>query len=508
MNVKEKITTHLDSRSIASIRKKFKRIVLCQGHFNVIHPGHLRFLEFAKSHGDYLIVAVQGNRLIEPEVRKKFYDMRERANGVASLAMVDKVILYDDHIFEDIIRSIKPYAYVLGEEFSKKIDRVQNEVKLVEKLGGKVIFSSGDTSYSTTEFLDKDISNIRQERIALLKKAIKRQNVHPKKLLEYCNAARNKHLLIIGDSIVDQYVGCDALGMSSEAPVIVLRELEHKEYIGGAAIVARHVRSLGAKCSFISLLGRDYHGNEIQKELKKENIDAKYVIDPDRPTTFKIRYMVGTQKLIRVSRLKEYHIDQKEEEEVIRYIDGMIDHLDGIIVSDFGYGMITPGVLDYVGKIASRNKIKLFGDVQSSSQIGNVAKFRDYYCLTPTEKEARIALEDKYSGLELLGTNLLRRTNSENIVLTLGEKGFISFQGTENEKFIKTQHFPALNPNPVDVVGAGDSLLTALAVSSCAGASFMEASAIGAVVASIAVGKMGNIPVNIKEVRENLKLLI
>lgn len=507
MSGRDKIVTRIDSAFIKSIKKRFKKVVLCQGHFNVIHPGHLRFLEFARSQGDCLLVAVQGNRRILPEVRDKFYDMRERANGVASLSIVDKVVLFDDISITDVIRAVKPHAYVLGEEFSRKTDLIKPEVELVEGFGGKVIFSSGDVSYSSVEFLEKDISNMRHERMHMLKDAIRRHAVSTRKLLEYCAAARKKHILVVGDTIVDQYVGCDAIGMSSEAPVLVVRELEHKEFVGGAAIVARHVRSLGAQCSFISLLGQDHEGEMVKQALRAEKIHARYIIDQGRPTTFKIRYMVGPQKLLRVSRLNEYHINQKMEETVKRNLDAIAGSLDGIIVSDFGYGMITPNVLEYIRQTALKHSIKLFGDVQSSSQIGNVAKFRNYYCLTPTEKEARIALEDKYSGLESLGLNLMKKTNSRNIVLTLGEKGFVSFQGTENEKFVKTQHFPALNPNPVDVVGAGDSLLTALTVASCAGADMMEASVIGATVASIAVGQMGNIPVTVKQLKEQLHQL-
>src|SRR5271157_4172154 len=97
----------VNQKAFSVIKNKHKKIVLCQGHFNVIHPGHLRFLEFAKSQGDYLVVAVQGNRFIEPAVKDKFFDMKERAKGVASLEIVDKVILFEDFNFEEIIKALK-----------------------------------------------------------------------------------------------------------------------------------------------------------------------------------------------------------------------------------------------------------------------------------------------------------------------------------------------------------------------------------------------------------------
>jgi len=492
---------------IKDLKIQNKKTVLCQGHFNVIHTGHLRFLEFSRKQGNYLIVALQGNKMIGDNVRDKFFDEKDRAHGIASLQYVDKVFIFNDESMESLITLIKPAIYARGEEFSKKTDLIKNEMDLVEKYGGKVVFSSGDIQYSSLDFLEKDFSEIKSERMEKLRLALKKQRISTEKLISRCGNFEKQHLLVIGDTIVDQYVACDALGMSSEAPVLVVRELEHKEFVGGAAIVSRHVKALGAKCTFISLVGDDEPGNIVEKELDREKIEHKLIIDEGRPTTFKIRYMVATQKILRVSRLKDHHLNAKMEEKVISYLEKAAGDIDGIIVSDFGYGVITPKILENISRIAKKYKLKLFGDVQSSSQIGNVAKFKNYYMIKPTEKEARISLDDKYSGIELIGHNLLKKTGSQNMILSLSSEGFIAFKTTDNENFVKTQHFPALNPAPVDVVGAGDSLLTALAVSSCAGADIMEASAIGSLMASIAVSKIGNVPVTIDEIKKAIHLI-
>lgn len=509
MKISDKLTTDISQLKnyVKTQRKMTKKIVICQGHFNVIHPGHMRFLEFASKQGDVLIVAVQGNDRILNSVRDRFFDESERARGVASLEYVAKVVIFNDINFSDILKLVRPDVYVRGEEFSKQIDRIKDEVDIVEKFGGKVIFSSGDACNVPTEFLEKNFDEIRNERFIRIRTAIIKQKINVKKLIKICKSFNRVRMLVIGDTIVDQYAVCDALGMSSEAPVLVIRELEHKEFVGGAAIVSRHVRSLGAECTFISLVGHDQPGSLVSEELMREGIAAKLFEDSERPTTFKIRYMVGTQKILRVSRLKDTHIDRKTEDSFIELLSSMANNVDGIIVSDFCYGVITPRILEHISSLAGLYRIKLFGDVQSSSQIGNVAKFNNFYLIKPTEKEARIALDDKYSGLEIIGNKLLRETGSQNLVLTLGSEGFISYKRTDNELFVKTQYFPALNPNPVDVVGAGDSLLTALAVSSCAGAELMEASVIGAVIAAISVGKIGNIPIKCDEVIQYLETI-
>ena len=129
---------------------------------------------------------------------------------------------------------------------------------------------------------------------------------------------KSPKILVIGDTIVDQYVGCDALGMSSEAPVLVVRELESKEYLGGAAIVASHVRALGAQCHYISVIGEDVHADYVCEKLKASDVETHFFRDESRPTTYKIRYMVESQKLFRVSRLKEHKISTKVEDFIIK----------------------------------------------------------------------------------------------------------------------------------------------------------------------------------------------
>ena len=508
MQIANKIITDIDKlRDYAeSLKAENKKISLCHGHFNVIHPGHLRFLEYAKKNSDILIVAIWGDDKIDRDVADKFYKTDIRARGVASLEFVNKVFIFSGIDIIQLLETVKPQKLVMGEEFSNRLNELKNEIGTVEKHGGKVVFSSGDSSIlSSAELLDRSVSDIKLDRLSAFLNILSKYNITVNRLNEIIDNFKKVRLLVVGDTIVDSYVACDAMGMSSEAPVIVLKEIDHKEYVGGAAVVARHANSFGCECCFVSVVGNDFNSGLVRNSLSEEGIKFRLISDDQRPTTFKIRYMAGPQKLLRVSRLVEQHIDQEKEKEIIDYIESSIDNLDGIIVSDFSYGILTPAILDYISALALKNKLKIFGDSQTSSQIGDILKFMNYFLIKPTEKEARIALDDKYNGLEKLGNDLVKKTGVKNAVISLGPEGFISFMPTENDRFIKTQHFPALNPYPIDVVGAGDSMLASFAVSSCAGADLIEASAISAVVSSIAVGKMGNVPVSISEIKEFLK---
>jgi rfaE bifunctional protein kinase chain/domain len=485
------------------------RIVLCHGHFNVLHPGHLRYLQYASEQGDMLLVAVLGDRLLIHDEKKRYFSQSERAEGVAALQNVDWVVILDTMPFRQVVSIAKPAVYVLGKEFEVEFTRdVQKNIEQVEANNGKVLYCSGEVHYASSDFLSHPYEEIEQDSVRKFHSACRRHDIKLENIINQIDKFQNLNLAVIGDTIVDQYVACDALGMSAEAPVITVKELEAKEFIGGASIVACHLRSLGARCHFLSVIGDDKPGEFVREELEKLGVDSHLLSDNGRPTTFKIRYMVNNQKLFRVSRLQDYSISKKHESQIISKLERLAPQLNGIIVSDFVYGVITPSLLSAIVRISRKHDIRLFGDLQCSSQIGSILKFKQFSFICPTEREARIALLDHESGLEKMAISLLEETQVSDLLITLGAEGFIAHQAGVGNKIAKSQHFPALVSNPVDEAGAGDSLLSAMSISLCAGTDLMEASAIGTCVAAIAIKRIGNVSVTAEElvrfIRNNL----
>ena len=302
------------------------------------------------------------------------------------------------------------------------------------------------------------------------------------------------HLLVIGDTIVDQYAACEPIGLSAEAPVVVVKELKKKDFIGGAAIVASHIRALGAQCTFLSVTGDDSLSKKIDQKLKDKGINANLIKDKSRPTTFKKRYVVENQKLFRVSRLEDHKLDKEKEDKIIDKLREFAPKVNGIVVSDFVYGVITTNVLKEINLLSKKYSLMIFGDLQCSSQIGDVTNFKNFSLLCPNEKETRIALKDTESGLEKLSQKLIEITKTKNLIMKLGAEGFIAYESTN--KNIKTHSFPALSVNPLDVAGAGDSLLAVMATGLSSNQSMLLSSALACCMASIAVETMGNEPIS------------
>ncbi|MDC0165980.1 PfkB family carbohydrate kinase, partial [Synechococcus sp. AH-558-M21] len=347
--------------------------VLAYGHFSTIHPGHIRYLRHARSLGQDLVVALIGDG---PADQANYYPFRqpERAEALRLLGLADAVLLLDSDELEQAIESLQPAILVLGNEF-EGAQRLQPALDLLRVQGGSVQFHAGEVTYASTDLLNSSERDLSQRRREQFNASCRRQNLGRAELLASMQSWPETRLIVLGDTIMDQYAACEALGMSAEAPVVVVKELAKRNFIGAAAVVAAHIRALGAQVDLVSVVGNDVTGDLVQQELKAQGIGDGLSRDPSRPTTFKKRYLVGNQKLFRVSRLEQHNLDSEIEEQVIARLEALAPNARGIVVSDFVYGVVTPKVLEVVQQLAQRHRLLLFGDLQCSSQVGSISRF-------------------------------------------------------------------------------------------------------------------------------------
>lgn len=496
----------IKNKIVYGIGKKessFSGAVLCYGHFNVIHAGHIRYLQYAKKLGDCLCVVIQTDNDLLPEKNEYLFSEYERALNLASIQIVDYVIILEADRLTELIRMVKPKHLVLGSEF-QNISELDSPISTflrqasstLNDIGGTMIYHGGEVQYSQS-FLNNNFTFTQDKKTVYLN-ACKKQKINRQDLLNSIKNFKNASLLVIGDTILDQYVACEPIGMSAEAPVVVMRELEDNTFLGGAGIVAAHVNALGAKCDYLSVVGNDQNSDIVRRELNNFDINFDLLEDPSRPTTFKIRYLVEKQKMFRASRLKDHDLSVEIENRLIDKIEEKSECVNGILICDFQYGVITEKVLKFIKQISKKNKIPLYCDLQCSSQIGSILKFSGAQLICPTEREARLSLGAKDDGLEWVANKVLERTGAKNLIMKLGSDGFIAYD-KKDFSFVNRQSFPALSENPVDVTGAGDALLAALAVGMSSGSSLMQASAIATCMAALSVENLGNKPIDFEE---------
>ena len=479
--------------------------VLAYGHFNTIHPGHIRYLRHAKQLGSDLLVALIGDNTLDQPSPYPFNQL-DRAEALSLLGLANTIVLLEGDELEDAIAQIQPKFLVLGTEL-KGEGRLLEPLKLLRSQGGSVHFHAGEFSYASTDLLNNSERDLSQRRREQFISACLRQHLGKANLLNSMQSWSSTRLIVLGDTIIDQYAACEAIGMSAEAPVVVVRELAQRNFIGAAAVVASHIRALGASCDLVSVVGHDSNADLVQQELKTQGIGDGLTHDPSRPTTFKKRYMVENQKLFRVSRLEQHNIDQSIEDQVIDRLEDLAPLAQGIVVSDFVYGVVTPRILEVVQELAKRHGLLLFGDLQCSSQVGSVARFQNFSLLSPNERELRLAFQDKDSGLERLSQRLLNECHCQKLLVKLAADGFIAYDRTAQGNIL-SQPFPALSVNPLDVAGAGDSVLAVMATGLASGQGMMPTSALACCMAALAVQTMGNTPISAGELRNNLKEML
>jgi len=476
--------------------------VLAYGHFSTIHPGHIRYLRHARSLGNKLVVALVGDAG-HAQTKPFPFTQQERAEALGLLGLTDAIVLLQNDDLTPAIRQLSPSSVVLGTELEGQA-RFQQPLALLKDQGGKIQFHAGEVHYASTELLNTSERDLRLQRRLQFQAACKRQRLDHADLVESMQAWSETRLIVLGDTRVDQYAACEALGMSAEAPVVVVRELAKRNFLGAAAVVAAHIRALGAKCDLVSVVGNDSTAELVKRELQSQGIGNALTCDPSRPTTFKKRYVVENQKLFRVSRLEQHNLDAAIEAKVIDQLEALAPHAQGIVVSDFVYGVVTQRVLRAVNELGKRHNLLLFGDLQCSSQLGSITRFQDFSLLCPNERELRLALQDKDSGLESMSQQLLEKSRCQRLLIKLAAEGFIAYDRDSDDQ-MRGQPFPALSVNPLDVAGAGDSVLAVMATGLSSGEAMMPTAALACCMAALAVDTMGNTPIDAKNLRRSLE---
>ena len=468
------------------------KTVFVSGCFNVLHPGHLRLLRFAKECGDKLIVGVESDLVAGSNAH---IPESLRLEGVLANSFVDSAFIYNENISNLILR-IRPDIVVKGKEHYGK-DNL--EVEPLKAVGGKLIFSSGESIFSSMDLLRREFYADETDSIEVPRDYLNRHSIDREKLINLVKKFPELHICVVGDLIIDEYITCQSLGMSQEDPTIVVTPIDKTRFIGGAAIVASHAAAMGSNADFISVLGVDDIAEYAKEALEQNRLKTLLLIDESRPTTLKQRYRSKGKTLLRVSHLHQHSISDSLKNRIYNYIEENIKKYDLIVFSDFNYGCLPQDLVDRIIKLAKSNDVFLAADSQSSSQFGDIGRFKQVNLVSCTEHEARVSLKNNDDGLVVLADKLGNATNCNHLFLKLGEEGVLVHIGNADSGSWETDRVPALNVRPKDVSGAGDSLLISSAMAMALGATIWEAAALGSLAAAIQVGRLGNTKISSDE---------
>lgn len=472
-----------------------QNIVYISGNFNIIHPGHLRLINFAAECGDFLVAALNPDN--SPGVLISEQDRYESLKAIKGIDF-PFILPIPNHEF---IELLKPQIVVKGGEFKLAFNK---ERDVLDKYGGKLLFSSGET-FSSANLLKSDLNSSGYIDLNRATSFPIRHKFTSEKLESLVNKFKGLNVVVLGDLIVDEYVSCQALGMSREDATIVVSEVNSTKFIGGAGIVAAHAASLGAFTQLFGVIGDDDIGIWAKERLLEFDVAGELLVDSTRPTSHKKRYRSDGKTLLRVSNLRHHDISQELVQNFLPRIVLAINSADLVIFSDFSYGFLTEELVKSITSYCNTRGIPFAADSQTSSQIGDISQFKGAMLITPTEHEARIAIQDMDSGLPILAEKLRKNTNSTHILITMGADGLFIHSETQGEDQLVDDQLPAMNLTPKDVAGAGDCLLVASAMSIVAGGNIWESAYIGSIAAACQVGRVGNLPLSFDELTNGLR---
>ncbi len=490
---------HSDTQDILTIAErngKHKKIVFVSGNFNIVHPGHFRLLRFAAECGDYLMVGVYENK----KDNHTQLDEKVRLESIKSITWVDQAFILRDSP-EDVIRQLKPAIVVKGKEHE---ERFNPELDVVRAYGGQLLFSSGDSTFSLAEALQDEYGRQTPALIDTQEMFMDRHGFTWETLNATIQKFSGLNVMVLGELIVDEYVNCDALGMSREDPTIVVSPVSQNKYVGGAAIVSAHARTMGADVCFFSVAGNDEAAEFAKRKLDEYLVSSVIAVDESRPTILKQRFRSSGKTLLRVNHLRSHPLRRELQKQIQ---DTLFDRLNGadlLIFSDFNYGILPQSFVQRIIRHCMDKHILMVADSQSSSQIGDVSRFHNMFFLTPTEREARLAVRDFESGLVVLAEKLRKKANAENILITLDKDGMLIHAGIQGQEKWETDRLNAMNPVATDPAGAGDSLLTSSALAAATGADIWESAYLGSLAAACQVERTGNIPISVEDMMKKI----
>ncbi|MEM8960898.1 MAG: PfkB family carbohydrate kinase [Acidobacteriota bacterium] len=473
---------------VESLRAAGRRVVLCHGVFDLIHVGHLRYLQAARRLGDTLIVTLTPDRWVDKGPYRPAFDEDLRLEAMAALEVVDLVALNAWPTAEETLRRIRPDVYAKGAEFKNPGDdptgKMELERGVATEVGCELAFID-EITFSSSQLINRHLP------------------IYPDSVARYLDTVRQRHslddvlaildrlaalrTLVIGDAILDEYTYVEALGKASKDPALAVRHLDEERFAGGAVAVANHVAAFGGQVELIGVVGDDEAGDFLADNLAP-GARARFIRRPGMPTVRKHRVVdsYSSNKLLSIYRMDVSPPDASTVATLIETIREAARDVDLVICADYGHQAIPAALIPVICDLPC------FLAVNTQANAGNhgyhtVTRYQraDFVCLA--EHEIRLETRDSEGELRPMMNEVADQLATTLSIVTRGKRGCLTrdADGVFHEA-------PALATRIVDRVGAGDAFFALAAQAVKVGASAEIVSLLGNTAGAQGVEIVGN----------------
>ena len=471
-------------------RAKGKTIVHCHGVFDLLHIGHIRYFNQAQSFGDILVVTLSPDLYVDKGPHRPAFPENLRAEAIASLGTVDYVAINKWPTAVETLKLLQPHYYVKGAEFksasSDRTGKIGEELEVIEEIGAKFAYTD-DIVFSSSNLINRYLSSFSDEvnnYLTLLRRRYKLDHI-----LGFLDQMSSLKVLVIGDTIIDEYQYCQAIGKSSKDPTLVVKYQSHELFAGGVLAVANHVANFAKSVDLVTVLGEQERYEDFVSEQLLENITPHFYTHKNAPTTIKRRLIDGYafNKLFEIYVMDDSDLDSETDRQLRSSLLETIDSYDLIIAADFGHGAIsskTRKLLSESGKFLTVNTQANAGN-RGFHTISRYQDF-DFACIAGHE----LALETREIAIHNLRESMhstLVNLNGKQLIVTLGRSGCAVYK--QGGIYLQV---PSFAENVVDRVGAGDAFFAITSMAAALGADQELLGLLGNVVGSLAVTIIGN----------------
>jgi D-beta-D-heptose 7-phosphate kinase/D-beta-D-heptose 1-phosphate adenosyltransferase len=325
----------------------------------------------------------------------------------------------------------------------------------------------------------------------------------PKTLDDILDEVEDQRILVVGDMMIDEYLHGRVERVSPEAPVQVVDVQKEEDTLGGAGNVVKNLRALDTDVSVLSVIGEGEHGSTIHEKLVDHGIDTSNIIEEEgRLSSKKTRVIAESynQQIIRIDRESREDLREETFETLMGRFEEMLPKIDAVILSDYGKGMLTPKLSRAILKKADSNDVPTVVDPKGD----DYGKYSEASIITPNTAEAEEVADFKIEdddSLQRAGSKLLKQHSANALLITRGSEGMALFE-TPGLSF---ESFDAQAREVYDVTGAGDTVVSMVAIGLAVANDYSAAARLANVAAGIVVGKVGTATVGLQELRQELE---
>jgi rfaE bifunctional protein kinase chain/domain len=500
---RHKIKTREELIRAIGPRPRQRRVIMCHGTFDLVHPGHIRHFLYAKSKADVLVVSLTSDACINKGNFRPYVPQDLRAMNIAAIEAVDYVIIDDQPTPLENLRLVQPDFFAKGYEYQDGgiHPRTQEEMNVLQEYGGEILFTPGDFVLSSSKFIDQQRPNLAPDKLVTLMDS---EGVSFADLRTALDAFRGVRVHVLGDTIMDSYVYCTPISTNTaKTPTLSVRFEQQVEFAGGAAVVAKHLRAAGAEVTFSTVMGEDTGKDFVLADLARDGIQCRAVIDPTRPTTQKQVFIANKHRLLKFDKVDNRPVAGRILDAL--RADLAASRVDGFVFSDFRHGIFNRATIPQLTACLPAGAVRV-ADSQVASRWGNILEFQEFDLITPNEREARFALGDQDSTVRPLAMELYIRAKCKLLILKMGEKGAMAYRAPSPEvrSFFNLDSFAEQAADPV---GAGDALLAYATLAVTTGQGPVVTAVLGSIAAGLECESEGNCPVEPDAIHQRINLL-